>query len=233
MASVHLVRRRRWFGWYNSPGSLHVAKTYATLAQSRTFDRHSRALNVDPSSIMELDGKYGPRYLGVYSGTRLPQTGHMAYLLTDYCDKLDSNSSELGSPVMVVKFPGHPTIEPNSDLPSDHFSEFDPFVVLLIIVNVVTAVLCGLTGDWYSFAMIVLGIVCNGVSCLVLGSGSLQVQFATASKHSLVPDDGLLIPSIPGQPLIILQVVNPGSSTFIIRVKIGIRFTSSDISQQL
>ncbi|KAF8957837.1 hypothetical protein BDZ97DRAFT_1906648 [Flammula alnicola] len=151
MSSVHLIRGRRWLGWYNSPGSL--------------YDGLFPSANVDPSSLLELDGKHGPRYLGVYSEISLTQTGHLAYLLADYCDKLRPNShsctqglppSAKGLPVMVVNFQHDAKIELNVNLPSDYFfdSDFDPFVIVPIIVSVATAMLCGLTRDWYSFAMI-------------------------------------------------------------------------------
>ncbi|KAF8957833.1 hypothetical protein BDZ97DRAFT_1762594 [Flammula alnicola] len=190
MASVHLVRGRRWLGWYNSPGSLYVAKKYGTLARSRIWDGLFPGANVDPSSLLELDGKFGPRYIGVYSQTELDQTGHLAYLMAKYCDDLkpEDNSSP----------------RPHANIPSNYFSAFDPFAIIPTIVSIATAVLCGLTRDWYSFAMIVLGIVCNGASCLVLGSGSLQVNYPIPSKHSPA-GDGLLKSTISGQPLIILK----------------------------
>ncbi|KAF8957825.1 hypothetical protein BDZ97DRAFT_1706425 [Flammula alnicola] len=121
MSSVHLIRGRRWLGWYNSPGSLYVAKKYGTLARSRIWDGLFPGANVDPSSLLELDGKHGPRYLGVYSETNLTQTGHLAYLLADYCNKLQPpNSSAKGLLVMVVNFHHDAEIEPDVNTESEY-----------------------------------------------------------------------------------------------------------------
>ncbi|KAF8966333.1 hypothetical protein BDZ97DRAFT_1657822 [Flammula alnicola] len=227
MASVHLVRGRKWVGWYNSPGSLYVAKKYGTLARSRIWDGLFPGANVDPSVLLELDGKNGPRYMGVYSGTRLATTGHLAYLLADHCENLKpkETSSAEGLPVVVINLGNDAKIQPNTDLPSNYFNDLSPFAIVPIAVSIATAVLCGIYEDWYSFAMIVLGIFCNGVSCLVLGSASLQVKFTIPSPNS-PPGDGLLISS-PGKPLIILRG-NEHIVSCIVRGRYNLYYKSED-----
>ena len=86
MNSVHLMPGRRWMGWYNSPGSYFVAKKYGMLPDSTFWDGLFPGNSVKPEKLVELDSKSGPRYTGVYSGTQLPKTGHLSYLIALYCD---------------------------------------------------------------------------------------------------------------------------------------------------
>ena len=87
MSSVHLVQGRRWLGWYNSPGSYFVVKKYGVLARSKIWDGLYPGVNVDPATMLNLDGKVGPRYAGAHSGTRINATGHLGHLLMEYCSK--------------------------------------------------------------------------------------------------------------------------------------------------
>ena len=87
MSSIRLVQGRRWLGWYNSPGSYFVAKKYGVLARSKIWDGLYPGVNVDPATMLNLDGKVGPRYAGAHSGTRINATGHLGHLLMEYCSK--------------------------------------------------------------------------------------------------------------------------------------------------
>ncbi|KAH7922535.1 hypothetical protein BV22DRAFT_1017093, partial [Leucogyrophana mollusca] len=49
MTTVHLYRGRRWWGWYNSPGSYTVAKHFGQLASSRLWDALFPGPNVEPA----------------------------------------------------------------------------------------------------------------------------------------------------------------------------------------
>ncbi|KAI0707009.1 hypothetical protein C8Q76DRAFT_747638 [Earliella scabrosa] len=55
-------------------------------------------------------------------------------------------------------------------------------------------VLCALTGDWYCFASILLGMVASGIACLVIGSGKLRFEHPLPAKGAPrgdgVLDDG-------------------------------------------
>ncbi|PPQ68475.1 hypothetical protein CVT25_008400 [Psilocybe cyanescens] len=86
MSSVHLVRARRWLGWYNSPGSYFVAKKYGTLPNSLFWDSIFPGPSVDPTELLELDYKPGIRFSGAYNGTQFSSSGHLSYLLSQYCD---------------------------------------------------------------------------------------------------------------------------------------------------
>ncbi|KDR77328.1 hypothetical protein GALMADRAFT_246694 [Galerina marginata CBS 339.88] len=194
MSSVHLVRGRRWLGWYNSPGSYFVAKKYGVLAKSRVWDGLFPGVNVDPTTMLELDGKVGPRYVAALSGTRLAATGHLAYLFANHCKNV-SNKQITGPPQSLVtivelgnfeEFKGYPT------LPDAYISNFDPFAIIPIAFSIAASVMSAIFGDWYCFAMIFLGIFCNGISCFVIGSGVLKLSHPDSSPHSPA-GDGLFL----------------------------------------
>ena len=50
MGTVHVYQRRKWLGWYNSPGSYEIAKRYGQLGTSRFWDGLLRSPpGADPS----------------------------------------------------------------------------------------------------------------------------------------------------------------------------------------
>lgn len=113
MNSVHLIPSRRWLGWYNSPGSYFVAKKYGTLPKSTFWDGLFPGPALEPAELLEIDAKKpGPRYTGVYSGTRQFKTGHLCYLVARYCKnyrtsdiKTDITASNAKISVTIVQFP--------------------------------------------------------------------------------------------------------------------------------
>jgi len=63
--------------------------------------------------------------------------------------------------------------------------------IIPIGTSLVTSIFSALLGDWFAFAMILLGVIANGLTCLVLGSGILTVR--RVKPASDVPKgDGLL-----------------------------------------
>ncbi|PPQ96069.1 hypothetical protein CVT26_004702 [Gymnopilus dilepis] len=231
MSSVHLVRGRRWLGWYNSPGSYFVAKKYGVLARSRIWDGLYPGVNVDPATMLELDGKTGPRYIAVHSGTRLPVTGHLAYLFVNHCNKepgpiqneVDSEAPAESDVFLTIanldtfkqQFQGYPNV------PEKSISPFNPFCIIAMGYSLGACVICGIFGDWFCFAMILLGILSNGISCFIIGSGRLQVKGTNPSPNS-PPGDGI----IEGSGRVILLKGTELSVTTITRAKFYLHYAS-------
>jgi hypothetical protein len=80
MSTLHLYEGRRWFGWYNSPGSYNVAKILGKTASPTIFRSPFPGPVQDPATAFSLNCKEGPQFLGVLSGTKM-KTGHIAHLL--------------------------------------------------------------------------------------------------------------------------------------------------------
>ncbi|KAF8884218.1 hypothetical protein CPB84DRAFT_1734462 [Gymnopilus junonius] len=229
MSSVHLVRGRRWLGWYNSPGSYFVAKKYGVLAQSRIWDGLYPGVNVDPAKMLELDGKNGPRYTAVHSGTRLPTTGHLAYLFANHCDK------EPGSPIQkevvkespsdvfltIAKLDDFKKFEGYPNVPDNSFSPFNPLSLIAMGYSFGACAICGIFNDWFCFSMILLGILSNGISCYIIGSGVLQVKRVDPSPNS-PPGDGIL----EGARRVILLKGSEQSVTTITRASFYLHYKS-------
>ncbi len=203
--------------------------------------------------MLELDSKTGPRYMGVYSGTRLPMTGHLSYLISRHCDlkvksqrppeplQVDRSSSDSPEPeskqakvqgkkeqkqrtkisITIVELKDQNLWENYPVIPEEHFLPFDPLGFIATIFTIAGGVMAALWADWYSFAMIFLGAVSNGVSCYVLGSGTLELDSPKPSPNS-PPGDGMLISN---RDIIILKG-NEQSVSNVIRGRYHLHYNS-------
>ena len=193
MATVHIYEGRKWLGWYNSPGSYNIAKRYGQLSSSRFWQGLFPGVNVDPAALFELDGQNGPKYQAAHSGTILERTGHLGFLFSTHCQRLQPQEIE-GRRTSASAV----TIALLNTVPDFSFHPKSPrsFAVLLasipIIASISTCIVCAIVRDWFCFAMILLGIVVNGVSCFVIGSGVLTFTHPTPAPTS-PPGDGLLV----------------------------------------
>ncbi|KAH7919111.1 hypothetical protein BV22DRAFT_1075609 [Leucogyrophana mollusca] len=189
MATVHVYEGRKWLGWYNSPGAYEVGKRYGQLANSRFWDGLFPGPNTDPATLFELDGLKGPKYRAAWSGTTLPQTGHIGALFASACDNKVGTAIEgrvtIPSTVTVAELPHIPsfTMHPRRLRTCSSLLASIP-----IGVSACTTVVCALVGDWYCFAMILLGIVSSGLSCFVIGSGTFTFTHPKPADGAPVGD---------------------------------------------
>lgn len=193
MVTVHIYQGRKWLGWYNTPGSYEVARSYGQLGRSRFFDGVYSGVNVDPAIFFERGGKDGPAYRGVHSGTVMAKTGQIAHLLLKHCKGLDDPIRIQGRrtpniPVTIVTLSDD---IPPSESPRITHPHASIFAAIPILSTLGTAVVCAVYRDWFCFSMILLGCVSGGLSCLVLGSGSLKFSYPPAGKGS-PRGDGIL-----------------------------------------
>ena len=193
MATVHLFKGRKWLGWYNSPGSYTVAKQFGQLAASRFWDGLFPGPNETPAISFGLDGRSGPKYVASLSGTEM-QAGHLGYLT------MQRAKEEKG----LIRIEGRETAPSNVaflELKDVKYDERVPrrdvgnalVAFVPILTSVVACIMCGLVGDWFSFSMILLGIVSSGVACLVIGSGELSLDTVKTPAPGAPPGDGMLI----------------------------------------
>ncbi|KAI0747797.1 hypothetical protein C8Q80DRAFT_1168534 [Daedaleopsis nitida] len=177
MATVHVYQGRRWLGWYNSPGSYEIAKRYGQLGRSRFWDGLYPGINVDPAVLFELDGSNGPKYRAVHSGTVIGKTGHLAHLFLQECKQIhvprahELPYTRVTTPfcVTVAELSHEPACEMHPRLVRDSTS---PLALIPISASLLTAAACAVYRDWFSFSMIVLGMVSSGLSCYVVGTGT-------------------------------------------------------------
>ncbi|KAK7470412.1 hypothetical protein VKT23_001838 [Stygiomarasmius scandens] len=200
MATVHLYKGRRWVGWYNSPGSWFIAKEYGKLAKGRFWRGLYPGAEIEPVELFELGGKKTPKFIGAGSGTVIEETSQLGYLLMKQCDLLKEKPPKYDgrktTPVAVtVASLKAPNVDEQNQLHCPA-AKID-FTVLWpsafpILTSIGTCVACGVFQDWFAFAMILVGILANGLTCLVIGSGKLFVN--RVKPAPAVPiGDGVLI----------------------------------------
>lgn len=178
MSSVHLVRARRWLGWYNSPGSYFVAKKYGILPNSTFWDSLFPGPSTDPTELLQLDDKTGLRFSGAYNGTEFSTTGHLSNLISRYCAmqpaheppwsngrkvaEKDEKIMRWGDPdsadkrnrnihVTVVKFQDHDSIkwEGYPKIPEDYFTPISKKGTLFIFLTIVFSLAAGILSALY------------------------------------------------------------------------------------
>jgi hypothetical protein len=177
MATVHICKNRKYMGWYNSPGSYEIAKRYGLITKFGFFFGGGHADPAELLALFELDGRKGPQFLRVHSGNVIPQTDHLAAIFMKECASPECPIalSEGRQPVGITiaeldSCPGNKMVL--KPLPTPWDSRV--LATLPIIVSVGTCVMCAVVADWYSSSLILLGIIANGVSCLVIGSVKLE-----------------------------------------------------------
>ncbi|KAI6097545.1 hypothetical protein EDD16DRAFT_1072961 [Pisolithus croceorrhizus] len=192
MATVHVYEHRKWLGWYNSPGSYEIAKRYGRLAKSKFFDGLFPGVHTDPATLFELDGWPGPNFRAAHSGTVIGETSHLAALLMKECSEMTSHEVQgrktrpIGVTIAELRH-----IPKQEECPAQFRTLSPVYASVPIVVSMVTCFMCLLVSDWYSFSMILLGIVVSGVSCLVIGSGTFLFTRPEPAEGS-PPGDGIL-----------------------------------------
>jgi hypothetical protein len=203
MSTLHLYEGRRWFGWYNSPGSYNVAKILGKTASPTIFRSLFPGPVQDPATAFSLNGKQGPRYLGVLSGTTMT-TGHIGYLLENELKTKPYESLQGGritQPVYVSVVDIHFVRLDDSSMliPRDRFQQFlSSFTIFCSIASAIASLL--FSKDWFSFASILLGTFVGGISTFIVATGRLTFDSPSPAEGS-PPGDGVML----GKEIIILR----------------------------
>jgi hypothetical protein len=195
MTTVHLYRGRRWLGWYNSPGSYTVAKKFGQLAKSRFWDGLFPGPNLTPAEVFGLDGKPGPRYWGVFSGTEMT-TGHLAYLMVEKTKEVHAEAEVEGretTPLSVTIVDVGNGVVKHLDRAPMMSIHHALLAAIPITISFATSAVSAASGDWLASALIMLGIISSGVSCLVMGSAQLEFASVKEAAPHVPPADGLLL----------------------------------------
>ncbi|KAI6152514.1 hypothetical protein BKA82DRAFT_4111821 [Pisolithus tinctorius] len=192
MATVHVYEHRKWLGWYNSPGSYEIAQRYGRLARSKFFDGLFPGVHADPATLFELDGWVGPKFRAAHSGTVIDETSHLAALLMKECSDMPGlevqgrKTRPVG--VTIAELRHIPSLE---EYPAQFRTLAPIYASVPILVSFITCVMCLLVSDWFSFSMILLGIIVSGISCLVIGSGTFLFTHPEPAEGS-PRGDGIL-----------------------------------------
>jgi hypothetical protein len=151
--------------------------------------------NEEPTVYIGLDGKTGPQYVASQSGTFMKQTGHLAYLLMQRCKDQQAVTVEgrrtRPNKITIIETQDLADTGPSLTICArDGLHKYIAFFP--IAASIVTCILCTWGDDWYCFSLILLGIIANGISCVVMGSASIVLQ-SVAPSETAPPGDGMLM----------------------------------------
>ncbi|KAF8555925.1 hypothetical protein OG21DRAFT_1438018 [Imleria badia] len=192
MGTVHVYRGRRWLGWYNTPGSFQIARQYGRVAKSTVFKGFFPGVRTDPAKLFAFDGWEGPRFQAVSSGTIMDSTGHLASVLMKECASIDGILTPgREGPNVGVTIAKLNTVPPKVVDPKRITSYTPAFALIPIAVSFVAFIASGVYEDWFSFSLILWGILSNGISCVVIGLGTLRFTHHIPAEGS-PPGDGIL-----------------------------------------
>ncbi|KAF8138928.1 hypothetical protein EV363DRAFT_1315184 [Boletus edulis] len=181
MATVHLFK------------AYTIAKRFGQLAASRFWDGLFPGPNETPEISFGLDGRPGPKYIASLSGTEM-QTGHLGYLTMEKAKEVKG----------LMQIEGRETAPSNVALLELKDVKYDDKVpqrdlgnalvaLIPVLISFAACIMCAIVADWFSCSMILLGIVSNGVACLVIGSGELSLDTVKKPAPGAPPGDGMLI----------------------------------------
>ncbi|KAI0351736.1 hypothetical protein OH77DRAFT_1461470 [Trametes cingulata] len=196
MATVHLFESRRWFGWYNTPGSYEIAKQYGQLANSRFWDGLFPGVNRDPAQLFGLDGKPGPRFLAAHSGSVIQRSSHLAHLIALKAQRTsrstpvrNSRRATLDCTVTTIDLDHIPELEMRAPRRK---SRLPLFALIPILSSIAACIACALVADWWCCASIAFGVLASGMACFVIGSGHLTFRHPKPANGA-PPGDGILL----------------------------------------
>jgi hypothetical protein len=201
--TIHLYKGRRWTGWYNAPGSFAVAKCLGSIANSRFWNALFPGPNEEPETVFGLDNQPGPKYTAFQSGTIIDKTTHVAYLVTQRSKEERSVIAVEGrttQPMTLTVVQVPVTMESSAQVgpkepPTLIVKVQDHHIWLAgipISASLIACALCAYSRDWYCLAMIFLGIISNGLTCLVVGSASVVLKGVQPAAGT-PPGDGMLV----------------------------------------
>ena len=173
-----------------------VNNTVGRMANSLFWDGLFPGSNDSPAETFGLDGKEGPQYIAALSGTEL-QTQHLGYLMMEKSKEVEPEEitgppGRKTSPVCVAYLDmNHIYYDvPVQPLP---LRRGIVYALIAIFSSVVTCLMCALVHDWFSFSMILIGIISNGWATTVIGKGRLAIDSVTMPARGAPPGHGILM----------------------------------------
>ena len=192
MTTLHLDPSRQWMGWYNCPGTYEVAKRYSMFCKSRLLEGLFPNVTTDLATLLGMANLKGAKYIGAHNGSILEEAGPFSAVLMKDCMDIPETVRVPGRVTQEVKV----TVCELAHIPGVGQAVLgtpicSPFIAALpIAVSAIAAAVCGTFKDWVSFSMIVLGVLVNGISCIVIGSGKFTFHCAQTVNAS---GDGILV----------------------------------------
>ncbi|KAI0781260.1 hypothetical protein BD413DRAFT_463173 [Trametes elegans] len=178
MMLPHLHAERKWWGWYNCPGSYYLAKRYWQLARLRAWSPLHKPSSIPHDLAIELGGDVvGPRYTAAHSGATLARTSPLATMLVEACSAGDA--IEAGGryadrmDVAIIPLQREPaeTVRLRVPRPLRRW-----LALLPIGATLSTGIACAYYRDRFVAAVIFLSAFCHGLACVVMGGAQFTYE---------------------------------------------------------
>lgn len=217
LKAAHLEGGRRFLSFFNSPGSYATGRGYVTLGECQVWDSLHHGVSANPSILSSTPTS--PKFTAAFSGTNFSVTGPIAQLLLDFSRQKLAHvvGGRLSSPFSVTVV----NLDCALDTEEHPRVKIRAPVIIPVVASVASAAGCGIVGDWNSFATILLGMFCNGISSYFLQKGDLTFN-RPFSAVGAPAGDGYLE---AGNEIIILKGSESVVST-ITRGQFSIRYNS-------
>ncbi|KAI0822662.1 hypothetical protein BC628DRAFT_657113 [Trametes gibbosa] len=177
MMLPHLHAQRKWWGWYNCPGSYYLAKRYGQLARFRFWSPLYRPSAVPRELEAELGGATGPPFTSCSSGATLARTGPFASMLVEGCGEVEAvevkGRRSDSVDVVIVSLDQAPPALLYPRVPHTYSKRLALFP---IAVTVSTGIACCFYREYYIAAVIFLSALCHGIACRVMGDARFAYQ---------------------------------------------------------
>ena len=138
------------------------------------------------------------------------QTGHLGYLALERCKEVLEETRVPGrqtTPAFVALI-DLGSVDYDHNVP--RLSKTNAFLALIpVIVSIVTCVMCALAFDWYSFSVILVGILASGFASMTIGSGKLFLKSVRNPAQGSPPGDGILVPAIWEDMVVVVKGAEP------------------------
>lgn len=207
MATANLVSQCHWFGWYNAASAYEVAKQYSGIAKSPIFTALFPTGDSDPAKILTMvdrqvdpectllffPAQKGPSSIGPLGSLVARKISQMFRVAKKPEAHPPRKENTMGTcRVTFVKL-GHTLTDELNQLELVPSSSTIFMGICTILISIGGCITCTLVADWFCFASIVLGIIANGVACLVIGSGKLYLKYNPPSPSEVfTPGDAVL-----------------------------------------
>ena len=226
MMLPHLHAQRKWWGWYNCPGSYQIAKRYGELAHFRFLGALRGSTSSLPELALDLPSSAGSTYTAARSSIASSPVSPLAAMLFEECRGLETivinGRQTTPVDVTIADLRREPTSLERLSVPST-YSRW--IAVCPIATTLSAAIACAVYHDAVCAAMILVGALCHGLACLVMGNARFVYRHDVVSEHTPNHAHGWL-ESRDSRSIVILRG-SDRAVTPVLRGRFSLQFESS------
>ncbi|KAG1802050.1 uncharacterized protein HD556DRAFT_1438093 [Suillus plorans] len=185
---------RIWHGWYNAPGCHAIVWALVRTLLQGSSSSYSERLALS----LGLDGKEGPQYIASRSGTVMPHTRHLAYVLNKSnwegkeCKPVPVGQRNSPTPMQLIIVDFKKKVLTENDTLPPRSSRHSSLSMIASATSIAACAICASVEDWLSFKMILLGIISSGITSFIMSIGHITLE-RLKPAHGAPRGDGMLL----------------------------------------